>query len=145
MNDHMIRMMQLAQKGYSCSQIVMQMALDMRGEENPFLIRAMAGLAYGCGFGHGTCGALTGSACVLALYAAKDPDNASEPDRLMPMLQTLSDWFSQTIGARHNGVTCEAISGKDSTVSMLHCGQIVSDTFSKTVEILAENEFDLSG
>jgi hypothetical protein len=80
MDDHMIRMMQLSQKGYVCSQIIMQLGLDMREEENPSLIRAMAGPAYGCGSGKATCGALIGGVCLLALYAAKGSDDESESD-----------------------------------------------------------------
>lgn len=146
MDDRMIRMMQLSQSGYSCGQVVMQLALDMRGEENQPLIRAMAGLAYGCGFGRGTCGALTGCACVLALYAAGGAVGESESDRFMPMMEALSDWFSQTIGDARGGIRCESITGGEGgTPSMKHCGQIVSDSFAKTIGILAENGFDLTG
>jgi hypothetical protein len=148
MDDHMIRMLQLSQKGYACSQIVMQMVLDLRGEENPSLIRAMAGLAYGlgCGFGEGTCGALTGGACVLALYAAKGSDDETESDRFMPMLEQLSDWFSEAVGSHYGGITCEAVVGDAGpAASVRNCGQIVADTFAKTVGILVENGFDLSG
>jgi hypothetical protein len=146
MDDHMIRMMQLSQKGYDCSQIIMHMVLDMRGEKNPSLIRAMAGLAYGCGFGQGTCGTLTGGACVLALYAARGSDDEVESEHFMPMLQQLSGWFSQSIGGRYGGITCEAVVGENSPAAAIqNCGQIVSDTFTKTIEILAEYGFDLSG
>lgn len=146
MDDHMIRMMQLSQKGYVCSQIIIQLGLDMRGEENPSLIRAMAGPAYGCGSGKATCGALIGGACLLALYAGKGSDDESESDSFLLMLQQLSDWFSQDIGNRHGGIACESIVGKEGPdISMKHCGSIVADTFAKAVEILAENGFDLSG
>ena len=146
MDDHMIRMIQLSQKGYVCSQIIMQLGLDMRGEENFSLIRAMAGLGLGCGSGKATCGALTGGASLLALFAGKGSDEEIESDRFILMLQQLDEWFSQNIGARHNGVSCESIVGKDvSAIPMQHCGQIVSDTFAKCVEILLENGFDLSG
>ena len=56
MDDTMIRMMRLAQKGYTCSQILILLALEARGEQNPSLVRAAAGLAYGCGTGRGAAG-----------------------------------------------------------------------------------------
>lgn len=146
MDDQTIRMMQLSKQGYACSQIMMQLALDLRGGENPALIRSMAGLAYGCGSGGGSCGVLTGGACVIGLYAAKGADGESESDRFMPMLQQLSDWFSETVGRRHGGVTCDAIVGETGAVaSQGTCGQIVLDTFAKVIEILMENEFDPAG
>jgi hypothetical protein len=49
MDDTLIRMMQLGQQGYTCSQIIMLLGLEVRAESNPGLVRAMAGLAYGCG------------------------------------------------------------------------------------------------
>jgi Putative redox-active protein (C_GCAxxG_C_C) len=146
MDDHLIRMMQLSRKGFVCSQIIMQMALDIRGEKNPSLIRSMAGLGFGCGSGQGTCGAMTAGACVLALYAAKGADDETESNLFMPMLEQLSGWFAQRVGGDGGGITCDAIVGENGpAVSKGKCGQIVSDTYAKTLEILVENGFDLSG
>lgn len=144
MDDHQIRMMQLAREGFTCSQIMVQMALDMRGEENIDLVRAMAGPSYGCGTGRGTCGALVGGCCVLALYAAKGSADETESDMFLPMMQELTDWFSQHVGEHYGGIACESITGKDGAArSMAGCGQIVADTFARTVEILTENGCDL--
>lgn len=146
MDDTTIRMMQLSGKGYACSQVMMQMALEYRGEENPSLVRAMAGTAYGCGSGAGTCGALTGGAAVLALYAAKGADAETESERFMPMLQELADWFAQTVGEQYGGITCAAVTGEDGAGAALQqCGGIVAQTFSKALAILMENGFDLAG
>lgn len=68
MDDTMIRMLQLGHKGYSCSQIILLLGLELRGETNSGLVRAMGGLAYGCGSGRASCGALSGGCCLLALY-----------------------------------------------------------------------------
>ncbi|RPH90627.1 MAG: C_GCAxxG_C_C family protein, partial [Desulfobacteraceae bacterium] len=92
LNDVSLRILQLSGQGYGCSQVLMQLALEARGEDNPGLVRAMAGLEYGCGGGRATCGALTAACCVLALYAGRGGD-ASGTDRLPLMLQALSDWF----------------------------------------------------
>lgn len=75
MNDTLIRMMALGGKGYYCSQILISMALEERDESNPALVRAMAGLAHGCGNNQGACGALTGGSCILGLYGGKGHDD----------------------------------------------------------------------
>lgn len=82
MDDTLIRMLQLGQKGYTYSQIIILLGLEQRGETNPGLVRAMEGLAYGCGSGRGSCGALTGGACLLAFYAGKGSDEETASDRL---------------------------------------------------------------
>lgn len=143
MDEHTIRMMRLSGRGYVCSQIMMKMALELRGEENPSLVRAMAGPGYGCGTGVGTCGALVGGCCLLALYAAKGSDNETASDRMMLMFSELSDWFSERIGERYGGVECETIVGEEGpAASMQACGGIVLETYGKAMEILASNEID---
>ena len=129
MNETMIQMAQLSQKGYNCSQIILLLALEMRGGSNPDLIRAMAGLGYGCGTGSGTCGALTGGACLLGLYAGKGADNEEPSDRFMLMLQELNDWFQERVGSVHGGATCEIITGDGGPAAARQaCGNIVAET-----------------
>lgn len=142
----MIRMLQLAREGYGCSQILIRLVLDARGEDNPALVRAMAGLAYGCGGGRATCGTLTGGCCALALYAGKGRDGEEASERLMLMLQELSDWFGRHVGAACGGIACETIVGEGGpAAAQQRCGTIVADTYAKVLEILAENGFDPSG
>ncbi|HKI49438.1 MAG TPA: C-GCAxxG-C-C family protein [Desulfobacteria bacterium] len=143
MDERMIRMMQLAGKGYICSQIIMKLALELTGEENPSLVRAMAGPGYGCGSGAGTCGAMVGGCCLLALYAAKGTDDETTSERLALMQSELSDWFSQRVGEKYGGIACETIvGGEGAATSIAACGAIVSDTYAKTMEILASNGID---
>ena len=145
MDDTMIRMLQLSGKGYGCSQILIQLFLDLRGEENPALVRAMAGPAYGCGGGRATCGILTGGCCALALYAGKGSDDEAGSERLMLMLQELSEWFYEQIGKSHGGISCETIVGGEGLeLARQRCGGIVSQTYVKILEILAANGFDPS-
>jgi len=61
------RIIQLAGKGYCCSQILMLLALEIQGRENPELVRAMAGLCMGTANSGGICGIFTGASCVMAL------------------------------------------------------------------------------
>lgn len=66
MDDLVFRMMELKAKGFYCSQILTMLALESQEKENPDLVRAMAGLAFGVGIGE-VCGALTGGH-VFCLY-----------------------------------------------------------------------------
>ena len=143
MDDVMIRMMQLAQDGYYCSQILLMLALETSGRENPDLVRAMAGLAYGCGSGQATCGTLTGGSCLLALYAGKGASQERESDRFMLMLQELNDWFTEKVGARYGGIECEKIVGEEGPAAVRQrCGVIIAETYAKAMEILVANDFD---
>jgi len=144
MDDTMIRMLQLAHKGYSCSQILILLALEAKGERNPSLVRAAAGLAYGCGAGKGSCGVLTGGCCAIGLFAGKGGDGEQESDKLMLMLQELSDWFSEHVGSRYGGTECQAIVGDEGSAgARQRCGAILAETYAKVVEILVSNGFDL--
>ena len=143
MDDYQVQMLRLGSAGYSCSQILIQLALDVRGEENPALVRSMAGLAYGCGGGKGSCGALTGGCCLLALFAGKGDDTERESDRLPLMLNEMSDWFESQVGNQYGGTMCETITGEDGpAAAQERCGAIVGDTFAKAMEILTTHGFD---
>ncbi len=145
-NDITIRMLQLSQRGYGCSQILIRLFLEARGENNPALVRSMAGLDYGCGGGRATCGTLTGGCCALALYAGKGQDDESGSEQLMLMLQELSDWFEEKVGRTHGGIACDIIVGEEGpAAARQRCGAIVADTYTKVLEILAANGFDPSG
>lgn len=138
----MFRMMELKSKGFYCSQIMLQLALEAQDKENPDLIRAMAGLAFGVGIGE-ICGALTGGACILSLYAGKGTDDDEEHFRLMSMLHELGDWFRETYGGQYGGISCDAIS-EDGFLRNERCGAVVAATYQKVLEILIENDFDLT-
>jgi Putative redox-active protein (C_GCAxxG_C_C) len=143
MDDILIRMIQLGQKGYNCSQIIMLLGLEVRGATNPQLVRAMGGLAYGCGTGRGSCGVLTGGCCLLALYAGKGEDGETPSERLDLMLQELNDWFAARTGCEQGGMSCDSIVGEAGPVaSRQKCGALVAETYTKVMEILAANEID---
>ncbi|MGD9365839.1 MAG: C-GCAxxG-C-C family protein [Desulfobacteraceae bacterium] len=143
MDDTLIRILQLGQQGYTCSQIIMILGLELRCEENAGLVRALGGLAYGCGSGHGSCGVLTGGCCLLALYAGKGGDEETPSDRLMLMLQELNDWFSQHAGCTLKDMSCDAIVGEAGPeASRQRCGAILAETYGKVLEILYANGID---
>jgi hypothetical protein len=143
LDDMMLRVMRLASQGLYCSQIIMALALETRGEENRQLIRSLGGLAFGCGDGRGTCGVLTGASCVLGLYAGKaGPEEEEAPD-LPVMQEQLADWFAGEAGV---GITCEAIMGETgSRAPKQKCGELVAAAFGRVLEILMENGIDPAG
>lgn len=144
MNPTLLRIMELGARGYTCSQILIRLALDQRDETNPALVRALAGLAYGCGNGRATCGVLTGGSCVLALCAGDREDAPSE--RLLSMMQELSDWFGDRVSAEYGGTACTAIVGDDGPQAARQiCGALLADTHAKVMAILAANGIDPAG
>jgi C_GCAxxG_C_C family probable redox protein len=145
MNDEMFRMVELGGKGFYCSQILIFMGLEAQGKENPDLIRAMAGLAGGLGFSGDTCGALTGGACLLGLYAGKGLDDEREDPRLNVMITELVEWFSDKYGKLYGGISCETILDKNPQSRNTRCPSLVLGTYEKVKTLLLENGFDLSG
>ena len=137
----MIRVAGLAEQGLNCSQILIQLGLDEQGRDNPDLVRAIYALAHGAGFYGGTCGALTGAACFLALLAGDGSQGPDDPERLNLMLSELGDWFDRTYGTKYGGLSCQAIAGDEVGTPEIkqRCGMIVIKTYDRTMEILAEN------
>lgn len=143
MDQTMLRMMELGYNGYSCSQILLLLALEAQGKTDPDLIRAVGGLSHGAGCENGVCGTLTGAACLLGLYAGKGSDDEYEDDQLRYLLKELSDWFSSTFGTRYGGITCSEIVG-DRTEIRQRCGTVVAETWNKATELLAAAGYDIT-
>ncbi len=140
MDDTLIQMLRFASKGYSCSQILVLLALDECKDSNPGLVRAMAGLAYGCGTGAATCGVLTGACCVMGYFAGKGADEEKGNETLPLMLEELNDWFQNDFGSQYGGISCQAIVGEvGPQASRSTCANILSSTYSQTMKILADH------
>jgi len=138
MDDLLIRMMRWGRQGHSCSQILLLLGLEACGQTNDDLVRSMAGLAYGCGAGRATCGALTGGCCLLAFMARDDGGSALAAEQLPMMLQELTDWFEARVGQTHGGIACESIVGERGPAAARQtCGALVAETYHKVMEILA--------
>ncbi len=142
-DEIVMQMIDLAEKKYNCSQILMILALQREGKENPDLVRAMSGLGDGCGFFQETCGIMTGAASLLSWYAGKGADGEEESETLLPMLQDLGEWFQQEIGAKNNGTRCKDIVGDlvGTPDGKQICGGIILQTYNKVDEILTANYF----
>ena len=142
-DDIVMRMIELAGKNYNCSQIMMILALDQEGKQNPDLVRAMSGLGDGCGFFNETCGIMTAAASILSWYAGKGTDSETESDKLLPMLEELGDWFQQEVAEKYRGTRCKDIAGDlvGTEDGKQICGGIIFQTYGKINEILAANNF----
>ncbi len=143
MNDDAFRVMDLAMQGFQCSQILVQLALEAQGKENPGLVSAMTGLTGGMGCGK-TCGALTGGCCVLGLYAGKDSAERNADERLQAMLSRFVEWFEAEYTARYGSTDCAGIVQDDMRNRMPRCPAIVAESLEKLKEILAENNYAFS-
>ncbi len=138
--EELMRMLEWKQQGFYCSQILLSMALQDRGESNPALIRAARALAGGLGFSGETCGALTGGACLLGLYAGKG--EADEPDnpRLDQMVQALVEWFKEEHGQNYGGIRCDDILVGEPANMKTRCPNLVLTTYEKANDLLRAYE-----
>src|ERR1700752_5254433 len=144
MNDDSFRVMDLALKGYQCSQILMAMALEAQGKENPDLVRAMSGLLGGMGSGK-TCGALTGGCSVLGLYAGWGTPDSIPDERLAAMLTEFVEWFETEYTQRYGSIECKEIVGDDMRNKMTRCPHIVIESLARLKEILADHNYEFDG
>jgi hypothetical protein len=124
----------LAAEGYCCSQILLQMGLDARQEENPELIAAIAGLCNGMHFGM-TCGILTGAACLLSLF---DKDKGASE-----LIPKLADWFETAYAQSCGGVNCEEILGGNPMNKIERCPLMIEETYEKCRELLAPYGYEI--
>jgi C_GCAxxG_C_C family probable redox protein len=140
----MIRMIELAGQGFYCSQILLLMGLEAQGKADADLIRAMAGLVGGLGFSGDVCGALTGGACLLGLYAGKGAPGEEEDPRLHVMVGELVEWFTREYGQRYGGIHCAAILDDNPQHRTTRCPALVLGIYEKVKSLLLENGFNLS-
>ncbi|MFH2128599.1 MAG: DVU_1555 family C-GCAxxG-C-C protein, partial [Pseudomonadota bacterium] len=123
--------------------ILMYLGLERLGRYNAELIRAMAGLASGCGIGQASCGVLTGAACVLGLYAGGEGGGKKESQLLLPMLAELNQWFAVASGGVDGAVTCQAIlEAPSAQAPPWKCAELVARAFVKTMELLSSHGFE---
>lgn len=144
MADEAFRVFELSLQGFSCSQILVLMALEAQGKADPLLVRAMSGLLGGMGCGK-TCGALSGGCCVLGIYAGRGSLDEREGDDLSIMLADLVEWFEAEYGVRYGGIDCDDIIEKDPELRLSRCPQLVVETFKKITDILAMHDYALDG
>jgi hypothetical protein len=134
MDDTVRKIYTLHAQGYCCSQIMLKMGLDARGEENPTLLEAAAGLCGGLSSGF-CCGTLTGAACLLAMY---DKEQARAT-----MIPELVEWFKETNIPRYGGIDCSDIIAGDAMKKFERCPKMIIETFEKCRELLADWGYEI--
>jgi len=144
LDDAGLKIMELAGRGYCCSQIMVLLALDEMGRENPDLVRSAAGLCNGQGDCSGTCGVYTGASLLLGLYGGKGMD-IEEPVDVLPLMQeSLRDWFAQAV-AQYGGMACaDILDGQCGQPDPIRCGELLAATFGQIRAILVDNGLDPS-
>lgn len=132
------RMLELSAQGFYCAQILMILALEAEGKEDPDLIRAMSGLNGGMGFSGNACGALTGGCCLLGYFSGKGEAEEIEDPNASRLIQAFVDWFQSTVGEAYHGCDCRDILENDPANKMKRCPEVVESVFEKCMELLAE-------
>lgn len=130
--DAFDRIMELSREGLYCAQIMVQLALDAEGKENPELIEAVRGLCGGFAWSGGPCGALSGGACLLSLLGRGL--DMSEREELVAEFHR---WFAGRT-AQFGGEDCNDITGGDRGNMFSVCPGVIIDSYEKCVELLAE-------
>lgn len=142
MDDIYMRMLELSGEGFFCSQILMQLILEIEGKENKDLIRAMGGLAGGLGNSGNNCGALTGGVCIIGYFCSKGEVNDIEDSNKDYMIKEFIDWF-RSEGSKNKGINCDEILSKDPSNKLSICPYLVRETFDKILEILNTNGYEI--
>lgn len=140
MDDLIFRLIKLKAQGYCCAQILLILALEAQGKTNADLVRSVGGLCFGINGSGEVCGALSGGACLISLWAGHGGDEAAQDDRYPTMMGELVDWFRGVAAAEYGGTRCNEILEKFPDRST--CGRIVADTYGKCMNILARHGYD---
>lgn len=139
MDDLIFRLIKLKAKGFCCAQILLILALEEQGKTNPDLVRSAGGLCFGINGSGEVCGALSGGACLISLYAGQGSDEEMQDDLYPTMMGELVAW-SRDAAAEYGGTRCKEILEKFPDRGI--CGQIIADTYRKCMDILASHGFD---
>ncbi len=139
LDDLQVELMALDGRRYHCSQILVSLGLRLQGRENPDLVRAAGGLAFGLGHSNETCGALLGGCCLLGLYGGKGHDGEEEAEWFRIANRRLAEWFRAAYGLEAGGelpsVRCTDLLDR---YGLKHCGLMVRGTYLKAMELLGE-------
>jgi len=139
-DDTILEMMRLKVEGYCCAQIILILALEARGKTNADLVRSVGGLCFGINWSGEVCGALSGGACLISLYAGKGADQETLASQYTTMLGELVEWFTKAADNEYGGTRCHEIIEKFPDRSI--CSLIVADTYKKCMDILVSHGFD---
>lgn len=130
------RIQELLLQGYHCSQVMMQLSLDLRNREEDFTIRSMGALGGGM-FAQRTCGTLVGAVLMLSSYFPR-AEGEPEPVGYQQCAKELVDWFEKEFGS----IECRDIVAFNKEAILQTCPTVMEKTFIKCLEILEENNID---
>jgi C_GCAxxG_C_C family probable redox protein len=140
MNDMTFRLMRLKAKGFCCAQMILILALEAQGKTNTDLVRSVGGLCFGINGSGEACGALSGGACLLSLYAGKGDEEETAHHLYELMMYELAEWFREAADGEYGGTRCDEILERFPDRSI--CGKIVAHTYEKCIDILVGHGFD---
>ena len=130
--DAVARIMELSRQGLYCAQIMVQLALDAEGKENPELVQAVRGLCGGFAWSGGPCGVLSGGVCFLSLLGRELP--AEEKIELIGQFHA---WFRERT-AEYGGEGCRDILAGEPSNQLRRCPLLVREAYEKCAELLSE-------
>ena len=143
MFDYEARIDELRARRFCCSQVVVALALELKGCDSPDVVlemmKAMSGLCGGMGGSGNNCGALTGGACAIGLFCGNGEAGEAPDTKLHGIVRELIEWFEGEYGS----VVCREIVGNDLAKRMELCPEIMKCTFESVVRILMENDVDI--
>ncbi|MCE1237296.1 MAG: C-GCAxxG-C-C family protein [Hyphomicrobiales bacterium] len=139
--DTTFRIAELLFSGLKCSHILMKLALEAQGRDDPDLVRVMSGLALGMGQGF-NCGALSAGCCVLGLYAGRGSEVEAEDPRFAAALDAFSGWFHASAKQRFGGIDCADIMKFDPALKAERCPALIVEVWDKLKEVLTEQGID---
>ncbi|MCR5814168.1 MAG: C-GCAxxG-C-C family protein [Desulfovibrio sp.] len=150
MHPLLLELLPSVQRGFCCSQLLIQLALRMLDRDTPELVQAARGLCYGIGQSNGPCGLLTAGACCLALLSAKGSEQVScelmSHPLLNPMLNDYALWFAKKVHP-YGGTRCDQIAGGlggSKEHNLQPCGDLLACCWEKIVELLQAYEVEIS-
>ena len=143
MNEESFRVAELLLDDFKCSHILMRLALEAQGSDDPDLVRAMSGLALGMGQGF-NCGALSAGCCVIGYYAGRGGDGEREHPELGAMLDDFTGWFNAAATGQYGGINCSDIMKFDETLKRDRCPALIIATWDKIKETLANHGVDIT-
>ena len=133
--DFDLVLLELKKQGISgCSQIMVRLALDLVGHDNPGLIRAMSGLTGGMGDAGSACGVLTGGAAAIGYLAGRGPLEDIPHENYKGIIKEYVDWFREEYGTDR----CYDIIKGDKDYSKQVCPGIIEAGYYKMVELLED-------
>lgn len=138
-NDLFGRMLTLSAQGFQCAQIMMLLALESDGKEDPDLVRAVGGLNMGFTDSTGPCGALSGGCCFLSYYTGKGDTGELEDPAFREILAEFTSWFRAEYGQLYGGFMCNDILERNPDNIPKRCPDIIQSTYLKAVEILGDH------